>query len=322
MSHVLRLTVALILSLLPSVVASAEDGEFLFILNGRGNVFWKVLREGVEDTSQELGVKAIVLHTDDDQTPEAQLTMCETALARKPKVVVMGAATKAVGIQCFRKAIKAGVIPADVDGNVTVEDAKAAGIDLAFSVASDNLLIGKYAAAYVGSIANKTNPRILVIKGLPGSIVSEKRAEGFLNELKRLLPNANIVATPSANWDRIKAMNTALDFMQRESQLDFIFSVSDAMTMGIVEGVKVAGRTDSVKVVSVDGTKDARNALMTGRMAANIAQLPYLMGKRSVELALQAARGSLHGYTEFTPTPTLTKELLETNKDPILQYLR
>ena len=217
MSHVLRLTVALILSLLPSVVASAEDGEFLFILNGRGNVFWKVLREGVEDTSQELGVKAVVLHTDDDQTPEAQLAMCETALARKPKVVVMGAATKAVGIQCFRKAIKAGVIPADVDGNVTVEDAKAAGI---------------------------------------------------------------------------------------------------------VEGVKVAGRTDSVKVVSVDGTKDARNALMTGRMAANIAQLTYLMGKRSVELALQAARGSLHGYTEFTPTPTLTKELLENNKDPILQYLR
>lgn len=74
--------------------------------------------------------------------------MCQTALARKPRMVVMGAATKAVGIECFKKAHKEGVRAADIDGNVTVEDANAAGIPLAFSVGSDNVLIGKEAAAY------------------------------------------------------------------------------------------------------------------------------------------------------------------------------
>lgn len=57
-------------------------------------------------------------------------------------------------------------------------------------------------------------------------------------------------------------------------------------------------------------------------MAANIAQLPYLMGKRSVELAVQADRGEVDAFSEYTPTPTLTKDVLVKNEDPNLQYLR
>lgn len=314
--------VAGIAALLLSTGAVAQEDEYLFILKGRGNVFWKVLRQGIEETSKELHIHPVILHTDDDQTPEAQLTMCHTALARKPKVIVMGAATKAVGIECFKRAFKQGAIPADVDGNVTVDDAHEAGIQIAFSVGSDNTLIGKQGAAYVASTTGNATPHILVIKGLAGSIVSEKRAQGFLDEIKRLLPGAHILATPSANWDRMKAMNTTLDFIHREKNIDFIFSVSDVMTMGVVEAVKVADRVSSIKIVSVDGIKDARDALKNGRMSATVAQLPYLMGKRAVELALQAAHGELKDFTEFTSTPTLTKEVLEKNEDPNLQYLR
>lgn len=305
-----------------SVGLAAADDEYLFILKGRGNVFWKVVRQGIEETSKELNIRATILHTDDDQTPEAQLTMCHTALARKPKVIVMGAATKAVGIECFKRALKLGAIPADVDGNVTVEDAQEAGIPIAFSVGSDNTLIGRQAAQYIASAAKRDDPRILVIKGLAGSIVSEKRAQGFVDEIKQVLPAAQIVATPSADWDRMKAMNVALDFMHREAALDYIFSVSDVMTMGVVEAVKVAKRESSVKIVSVDGIKDARDAIRNGRMVANVAQLPYLMGKRSVELALKAARGELRDFSEFIPTPTLTKEVLERDEDPNLRFLR
>jgi D-allose transport system substrate-binding protein len=306
---------------IPSPAVAGED-EYLFILKGRGNVFWRVVRQGVEETARERSITAVVLHTDDDQSPESQLTMCQTALARKPRVLVMGAATKVVGIECFKKAAKLGIPVADVDGNVTIEDAKDAGLDLAFSVGSDNTKIGQQGADYIASASATREPRILVIKGLPGSIVSEKRAQGFLNQIALKLPGAAIVAAPSADWDRMKAMNTALDFMRREPKLDYIFSVSDVMTMGIVEAVRVAGRVDSVKIVSVDGIKDARDAIAEGRIAANVAQLPYLMGKRAVELAIRARNDGVRLVREFTATPTLTKEALERKDDPSLHYLR
>lgn len=300
----------------------SHSDEYVFLLKGRGNIFWKVIREGVEETAKNLGIHAVVLNTDDDQTPEAQLNMCLSTLARKPRVLVLGAHTKAVGIQCFRKAVEAGVLVADIDGNVTVDDAKSAGIQLAFSVGSDNTLIGKQAADHLSSSSQTKTPKILLLKGLPGSIVSEKRAMGFTEALKSASPGAEVKATFNADWDRMKAMNIALDFMQREPELAYIFSVSDVMTMGVVEAVRVAGKEAKVKIISVDGITDARNAILQGRMDAVVAQLPYLMGKRAVELSLKAAQENLRDFTEFTPTPTLTKSVLEKHDDPNLVYLR
>ncbi len=313
---------AMLAIVLSSASANAAEDEYLFLLKGRGNVFWKIIKEGVEATAKSSGIHAVILNTDDDQNPEAQLNMCTASLSRKPKVLVMGAATKNVGIECFKKAVAQGVMVADIDGNVTLEDGKAAGVPMSFSVGSDNVLIGKSAGEFLVNGAPSKTPRILVIKGLPGSIVSEKRAQGFLNLIQEQLPNAVIVGKPSADWDRMKAMNTSLDFMQREPELDYIFSVSDVMTMGVIEAVRVAGKKERVKVISVDGIAEARKAVSEGKMLANVAQLPFLMGKRAVELAMTAAKGETKDHNEFTPTPVLTKEVLDKNDSSVLQYVR
>lgn len=300
----------------------ADEGEFVFLLKGRGNVFWKVIRDGIEETAKEQKISAVILNTDDDQTPEAQLNMCLTSIARKPKVIVLGAATKNIGLECFRKAAAAGIRFADIDGNVTVNDAKEAHLSMDFTVASDNTLIGRSAAEYLAKTSTKKDPKILILKGLPGSIVSEQRTQGFIDGIKSLLPEAHIVGSPPTYWDRMKAMNTTLDFLQREPELDVIFSVSDVMTLGVVEAVKVAAKDRKIDILSVDGNADARKAILDGRIKADVAQLPYLMGKRAVELALSASKGELNGATEYTPIPVLTKESLEQNTDPNLRFLR
>ncbi len=305
-----------------SVSSFAEDGEVVFILKGRGNVFWRVINDGIRETADKMKAKVALYSTDDDQSPEAQLNICLAALARKPKVIVMGAATKAIGIECYKKAVAAGIIVADIDGNVSVEDAKQAGISSAFSVGSDNYQIGRLAAKYITGAAKGETPKILILKGLPGSIVSENRAKGVLDGLHEVLPKADIVAVMTTDWDRMKSMNITLDILNREPKLDVIFSASDVMTMGSVEALRVANHQNKVILVSVDGIKDGRTAILNGRMDAAVAQLPYLMGKRAVELALEAAAGRVHGHTEYIPTPVLTKDVLEHSQDPNLKYLR
>jgi D-allose transport system substrate-binding protein len=322
MKNTLRLIIPLLLFTFPMVQGHADSNEFVFLLKGRGNVFWKVLRKGIEETAQANGITATILHTDDDQTPETQLNMCLTSIAKKPKFIVLGAATKNVGIECYKKAAAAGIQIADIDGNVSVQEAADAGVRLTFSVTSDNTLIGQSAAAYLAGNAKKQNPKILVIRGLPGSIVSERRALGFIDRLKETLPNAVIVGNPTADWDRMKALNTTLDVLQREPELSYIFSVSDVMTTGIVEAVKIAKKVGVVQIVSVDGIEDARKAIIAGKIAADVAQLPFLMGKRAVELSLKASSEVLAGYTEFTPTPLLTREVLIQGTSPELLYVR
>ena len=95
------------LLLIPSL-CPAQEGELVFVLKGRGNVFWQVINQGIRETAETLKLKAVIYNTDDDQSSEAQLNICLTALARKPKVVVMGAATKTIGIECYKKAAAAG----------------------------------------------------------------------------------------------------------------------------------------------------------------------------------------------------------------------
>ena len=299
----------------------ADDGELVFVLKGRGNVFWQVINLGVKETAETLKAKAVLYNTEDDQSPEAQLNICLAALARKPKVLVMGAATKAIGIECYKKAHAAGVLVADIDGNVTIEDARAAGIPMAFSVGSDNYQIGRLAAQHIAKIFKSDTPRILVLKGLPGSIVSENRARGALDGLHELMPRATVVGIHTTDWDRMKSMNITLDVLNREPQLDVVFSASDVMSLGVVEAMRVAKRS-GVIIVSVDGIKDGRSAILAGRMDAAVAQLPYLMGKMAVELALGAAAGTVHDKTEYIPTPVLTREVLEKGEDPLLSYLR
>lgn len=301
--------------------AVAAD-EYAFVLKGRGNPFWKVIVQGIEETAKQMGVKAAVYQIENDQASEAQLNLCLTALERNPKVLVLGAVTKSVGIQCYAEAMKRGIPSGDIDGNVSVADAGKENVQLAFSVGSDNYLIGRKAAEYLKSISKRSDPKIFALAGLPGNVVSQQRISGFQDGIKALLPDAKLVGTLSADWDRLKAANITNDVLQREETLDFIFSASDVMTYGIIESVKAAGRAEQTSIISVDGNADIRDAIRKGRVAASVAQLPYLMGKRSVEVAVALTHGSVAEPAEFTATPVLTKKLLENPNDPILEFVR
>lgn len=301
-------------------VSPAFGDEYAFILKGRGNLFWKGVYEGVSEAAAELGVKASLYNTDSDQAPEEQLNICLAAIQRRPKVLVMGAATKSVGLECYRKALAAGIPVADIDGNVTAADAKEAGLNLSFTVGSDNYRIGELAADYLKESSPDNNPKVLIIEGLVGSIVSEKRVRGFRSRLEELLPGATVVGSYAASWDRMKALNITIDALKRTPDISYIFSASDIMTMGVIEAVRMSKL--SPQVISVDATRDGVKAVKSGRIAANVAQLPYMMGRRAVELAKKLQSESFTEHTEYTPTPVLTRKVLEEGTEPNLRYLR
>ena len=68
--------------------------------------------------------------------------------------------------------------------------------------------------------------------------------------------------------------------------------------------------------------KQREPAYRAGRLNASVAQLPYLMGIRAVEDSKRALAGEK--LPEFVDVPTLllTKDVIEADKEPMLQYVK
>ena len=301
--------------------AYAAD-KYIFILKWIGNPYWQAIKQGIEDGGKEDGISLTILSPNNDQAKEEHLNLCEAAISQKPAIIVLGAATTAIGLQCFREAQKQGTRVADIDATVSVAEAKKSGVNLSFTIGADNTMIGRRAAQFISSNDKSRSPKILVLEGVVGSPPSTDRVAGFKQELAKVLPQAKIVSSTSAEWDRLRALNITADTLTKTPDLNAVFAANDVMALGAVEAIRAAGKTNQIIVVGVDGVPDARKAILAGRMTASITQLPYLIGKRSVQMAKQSVHGQCAGKTERAPLLILTKSVLESKKDPLLQYVR
>jgi len=318
--------IALCLVFFASGTFAFAGEKYIFILKWIGNPYWQALKQGVEDAGRESGVSVTIMTPTNDQAKEEHLNLCQAAISQKPDMIALGPATTAIGLQCFREAQKQGIKVADIDATISIEEAKKAGVSLSYTIGADNVMIGKKAAQFVATnvAANRSSqaPKILILEGVVGSPPSTDRVAGFKKELAKILPQAKIVSSTSAEWDRLRALNTTADTLTRTPDLNVVFAANDVMALGAVEAVRAAGKTDQVSIIGVDGVPDARKAILAGKMTASITQLPYLIGKRSVELCRESVHGKCLEKTERAPLLVLTKAVLEANKDPMLKYLR
>jgi ABC-type sugar transport system substrate-binding protein len=234
----------------------------------------------------------------------------------------MGAIKIQVGIQCLKKASDAGIRVAGMDSTLPIEDARRGGVELSFAVGSDNYKIGESAAEYAATLLDGKSTEVLVIEGAVGSSAGVLRAKGFKEKLHKLAPQAIVVNSLSGEWDRLRAMNITSDTIQRNPHLGIVFAANDPMALGAVEALKSMNKLEQVAVIGVDGIADARKSIAAGELRATVAQLPYLVGKRTVELAIDVLHGKKVQQNETTETPVLTKIILDGKDAEALRYVR
>jgi D-allose transport system substrate-binding protein len=309
-----------VVCLLTSTAYCAD--KYVFILSSLTNPYWQTVKQGIEDESKKTGITSTILTATNDQAPEDFLNLCQSAISQKPSIMVLGSPTTAVGLQCLREAQNHGIKVALLDAEITVADAKKSGILLSYSVGTNNSLLGDKGAQFVAANSVSASPKVLIIEGMVGSINNAHRVTGFKQGLARYLPKAKIVNCVSAEWDRLKALNITADTITRTPDLNVVFAANDMMALGAVEAIRNAGKTNQILVIGVDGVAEARKSILAGRMSCSVAQIPYLIGKRSVDLAQQSLHGQCFQKTEQTPLLVLTKNVLESKTDPLLRYVR
>jgi ribose transport system substrate-binding protein/D-allose transport system substrate-binding protein len=299
---------------------SAED-EFIFILPSKANLYWRLMSDGIEQTAKAHKQKVTVFLIEEERASEVQLNTCDAAIERKPRFIGMAAVNLAVGIQCLKRAQEKGISVAELDSTIPLDKAKEAGLHLAFSIGSDNYQIGKKAAQHASFLLQGKDSSVVIIEGPPGNAPGKARVDGFRDELSKTAPKAKIISSMTAEWDRMKAMNMMSETLLRSPQVNLVYAANDQMALGAIEGLRIAGRLGSVFVIGVDGIEDARHSVKKGEMSATVAQLPYFVGKRAMERAIEVIAGKTVPLREQTETPVLTKEVLEKGDAPYLQYV-
>lgn len=307
-----------------SVAANAEDQKVYGVLmKTLSNPFWGAMEQGVQDGAAEAGVEFYLQAVESDQAAEPQLNVCNTMLERSPDVMITAAINSTNLLPCLAQATEAGIPVVDLDANLDHDIAKEGGVDIAFTIGSDNEAAGAQGADYVVEQlgADAAGP-VLVIEGLSGNITGQKRAQGFANRIGEIAPGLEIVASLPGDWDRAKAANITNDILTRNPDLVAIFAANDTMALGAVETVYAAGKGDDVIMVGVDGNVDAVESIKAGRLNASVAQLPYLVGKQAVERVSKVLGGESVETFQYVDTLVLTKDMLDAGTEPLLEFVK
>jgi ABC-type sugar transport system substrate-binding protein len=83
------------------------------------------------------------------------------------------------------------------------------------------------------------------------------------------------------------------------------------MGLGIVRAVQNAGKDGKIKVISVDGNKDALQSVKQGELSATVAQYPYAIGQMGMEACKAAAGGRQLPANVEAPVLLVTKDVAD-----------
>lgn len=310
---------ALVLGAL-STAASAQPKTVGVLLKNVSNPFWDAANQGAKDGAKAAGVEVYILSAQSDADVGPQLDICNTMLERKTDALVVAAVNPTGLLPCLAQATKRGIPILDIDSNLIQDVAEKAGVKVYNSIGSDNRPAGAEGARYLaGKIKNG---KVLLLEGAPGTLTAIDRAAGFKEELPKVAPGLKIVASLTGNWERDKAANVTNDVLTANPDLVAIFASNDQMGLGAVEAARAAGRSNLI-IVSVDGIPDAVAAIKEGRLAASVAQLPYLFGYRGVETAKAILDGKTFSpWKQVVPLVVLDKDVLQKGTNPMLKYVR
>jgi D-allose transport system substrate-binding protein len=314
---------AAVLALSVATAADAQD-KVLFgaILKTLANPHWGAMTKGVEETGKAAGINVVVSTVENESAAEQQLNNCESMLLRSPKALIVGAINSNILLPCLKKASDAGIAIVDLDYNLDAKIAEQAGVKVTFTAGNNGEATGAVGADFIAERLGKgVKGPVLVLEGLPGNPVGAARGKGFRDQIAKIAPGIT-QTTLNGDWDRQKSANVTNDTLQRSPDLKAVFAANDTMALGAVEALLAAGKTDVI-VVGVDGTSDAITSIKSGRLTATVGQYPYLVGKRSVELLSEHFKtGKPLDRFQETGQGVITKEALQKNTDPMIQYLR
>lgn len=258
-------------SMVLGMFSMANAAKIGLVVSTQDNPFFVTLKEGAEKKAKELGHEIIVL--DSQNTPSKELSNVEDLMVKGIDILLINP-TDSDAVTAAVKEANRSKVP------VVTLDRGANGGKVVSHVASDNVAGGKMAGDFiVSSLGGKG--KVVELEGIPGTTPARDRGRGFNEAVNGKL---TVVARQAADFDRSKGLTVTENILQAQPEVNAIFAHNDEMALGAVRALEASGRKN-VMIVGFDATDDAVRAVKEGKMSATVAQKPFEIGAKGVEVA-------------------------------------
>ena len=118
--------------------------------------------------------------------------------------------------------------------------------------------------------------KVIELEGTTGSSPANDRKRGF-DERVASEDRVEILASQSGDFARDKGRQVMETLLQANPDVNVVYAHNDEMAIGAIQALEAAGRTpgEDVTIVSIDGTRDALQAIIDGKMGVTVESSPF-----------------------------------------------
>lgn len=261
-----------------------------------GSDWWKTLVDGGQAEADKIGATIELLDANGDTV--RQNADVQTLITKGVDVVIMNA-NDPIGVGPSVQALKDAGIPL-VTVNSNLDESLVP--DMFCYVAEDQ----EYTGSLAGEVAAKKalekfgdsgEVKIVGIGGFPGDVLSDLRFNGFMEGYDKVMDAESGISTDVLDmkfgeWKPDKALAPIRDVATANPDLKIVYSMSDVMNGGVVQGLQQAGLWgDGIILASYDGGMVSVKEMMddpTGPLQATASNQPWDQGATAVKMALAA----------------------------------
>jgi ABC-type sugar transport system substrate-binding protein len=279
---------------------------------------WRVTNQkDMENQAKDAGVKLVSI--DANQDASKQLADVENMIAQKPACLIVSPLESKASAPVVKLAEEAKIPLVIIDRTIDAEPGKGM---YKTEITQSHVLSGKLLAEKTVELLTKKygEPKgnVVHVQGLAGASPVIDANNGW-DEVMAEYPNIKVVATADAGFTKDGGMKVMEDFLQRfpAGEIDAVRSDYSDMTMGALEAIKNAGRTELLGfVVGEGGHIKAIEAVIAGEIARETQTPPYFGVK-----AIQSCMDILSGKTVEAKQQVDIKVFDAEKKDEAQKYV-
>lgn len=235
---------------------------------------WRIAEtKSFQDTAEDCNWDLIT--TDAAGSAAKQVADVDSMIAQGIDVLFLPPREEKPLIPAVMKAKAAGIPTFLVDRSVDPNVAQAGNHYVAF-LGSDFVDQGRRVAEWTLENFEGDQGIIVELEGTTGSSPANDRKKGF-DDVMAQHDNMEIVASQSGDFARDQGRQVMETLLQAHPDVNIVYAHNDEMAIGAIQALELAGRTpgDDVLVVSIDGTRDALQAIIDGKMGVTVESSPF-----------------------------------------------
>ena len=230
-----------------------------------------------------------LVYTDAASSAAKQVADVNSMIAQGVDLIFLAPREEKPLIPAIKAAKNAGIPVILLDRNVDASLAKP-GEDYVTFIGSNFIEEGQRVADWLVKNANgKTT--IIELEGTTGSSPANDRKKGFDDVIAKN-PDFKIVASQTGDFARDKGRQVAETLLQAHPDANVVYAHNDEMAMGAISAIEAAGKVPGkdILVLSIDGGKEAVQAVVDGKIAAVVECNPRF-GPKAFDTAVAYAAG-------------------------------